>query len=253
MKSKRQLLAKRALRAPIVITVAGAGMIAGTTGCQDENELIINPPAAECPASEPTSEPCESGLECQYGDCYGNPTTTAKCIDGRWSVAERSCNPPMPQCPADAPIRETACGPIAQECTYGDCGGVPTTTARCVAGTWEISSRSCNPPIPECPTEQPVADTACEPGVPSCEYGDCYGEPTTTAQCVDGTWKVAIQTCNPPPPECPTDAPTEEAACEVLGQKCSYGDCDGAPTLEAECTEDGWSVAERSCNPPTPL
>lgn len=314
MKTKRNLLAKRALRAPIVITVAGAGMLLGTTGCDSENEnecggdVACNPPSAECPTNEPNaSDGCDSGLVCKYGDCGGVPTRTFTCKGGAWEVMEMSCNPPPPECPAEVPAAESACNlPSFRECGYDFCMGMthlPTTSARCIDGQWNVQHGACNPPPPECPAERPAAGSACtlpngfecgfgecngepidkayctngawsfaygDPCVPQCpegapaadsgcdnagqecRYGDCYGEPTITAQCTDGAWSVAERTCNPPAPTCPEATPAADSACDIVGQECTYGDCYGEPTIFAQCTQMGWSIAERTCNPPPP-
>lgn len=75
---------------------AGGALLVGCT----ETETTYNPPApgdTVCPAARPTSgEPCQVTKECTYDDCYGTPSTQAKCVGGKWSVMETSCNPPPP-------------------------------------------------------------------------------------------------------------------------------------------------------------
>ncbi len=55
------------------------------------------PPVPTCPSSPPNDGArCTGDLVCPYGDCYGSPTTTARCSTqaGRWSVFTSTCNPP---------------------------------------------------------------------------------------------------------------------------------------------------------------
>ena len=257
---KKQLLARRALRQPFVITVAGAGVIYGTAACggtvADEcpEGMACNPPASTCPQDKPSAgSDCPPDLErCEYDDCMGTPSVIAECKDGAWQVTERSCNPPPVECPATEPTPGAACDSSLQECNYGDCYGSPTTFASCVDGKWAISDRSCNPPPVECPAETPTAGAACDASLQDCSYGDCYGSPTKFASCVDGKWDIAEMSCNPPAVECPAETPTAGAACDASLQDCGYGDCYGSPTTSASCVDGTWQVSVMSCNPPMP-
>lgn len=163
-------------------------------------------------------------------------------------------------CPAAQPTAGSCSLAAGTKCTYGDCGGVPTTTATCRAnGTWEFVSMSCNPPVPVdvCPAEEPVAGSPCavDPAE-RCGYKPCYGTPSVSARCEDSVWAVAEMTCNPAPPleACPTEAPAEGAPCNVdPAETCEYGDCYGVVTTTAVCNEQKtWNVTEVSCNPPPP-
>lgn len=59
--------------------------------------------AGECPSACPTAEPTTGtacwhvGDPCRYGDCYGAPTISADCREGKWQVSEATCNPPAPE------------------------------------------------------------------------------------------------------------------------------------------------------------
>ncbi|MBX3258251.1 MAG: hypothetical protein KIS78_06260 [Labilithrix sp.] len=162
-------------------------------------------------------------------------------------------------CPAERPTGGGCSLAAGTKCTYGDCGGVPTTTATCLAdGSWEFVEMSCNPPPPleACPAEEPVSGSHCfvDPAE-TCGYRDCNGVPSVTAKCKGYVWEVAEMSCNPPPPEsCPPSAPAEGAPCDVEPtETCEYGDCYGVATITAVCNEQKtWEVAEMSCNPPPP-
>jgi hypothetical protein len=65
---------------------------------------------AKCPKTPPVDgSSCACGAhfygECGYGDCYGSPTTIARCdpTSGRWSVLPSTCNPPPPDADAGPP------------------------------------------------------------------------------------------------------------------------------------------------------
>jgi hypothetical protein len=154
---------RQVVRAAFVVTVA-TGL-----GCSDSS-LIVNPPfdAQVCPSVRPdngTSCSLSSSRVCGYAPLFGPcPPTfadTANCVDGRWVVSMSFCNPPDVQpprdvvfvCPSSPADLATTCAPALEgsTCGWGNCGGSPTTMARCSGGTWNIATVSCNPP-PDVPT-----------------------------------------------------------------------------------------------------
>jgi hypothetical protein len=93
-----------------------------------------------------------------------------------------------------------------------------------------------------------------EPGL-KCKYGDCGGHPTTEAFCQnDGTWKLTVISCNPPPVQCPASVPAAGTACPGPGRmECEYGTCAQQPITHASCATDGtWKTFQTTCNPPAP-
>lgn len=260
-----KLLARSALKKPFVKTVASVAMLGGAAaGCTGtEADVITNPPpkTTSCPETKPTEGACDlpAGTSCGYDDCYGTPSTKVSCEDGEWSFSTRSCNPPEPSCPEAAPTEGSACSTEPYECNYGDCYGAPTTTASCKDGTWELSTRTCNPPAPVCPEAKPADDSACAAELAGieCKYDDCYGTPNTTATCKDGKWDVATIACNPPPPKCPETKPVDGSTCTAedgpaAPYQCTYDDCAGTPSTTATCKDGTWNVVTMSCNPPPP-
>ena len=221
MKTQRKLLSRAALRRPFIVTVSAAAAVAaaacGGSTIDDEttapSEIVGTsnpPPPAVCPAAQPAhGDACDIALTetCGYKDCFGSPAVSAKCeADGKWSVAERSCNPPRPPaCPETQPTAGDACNPaLTETCGYKDCFGSPSVSAKCDAdGKWSVAERSCNPPPPPvCPATQPTAGDACDTALTeTCGYKDCFGSPAVSAKCeADGKWSVAERSCNPPPP-----------------------------------------------------
>lgn len=154
-----------------------------------------------------------------------------------------ACNPPgpdTPACPEAKPAEGAACGASLQ-CEYDPdpCG--MASLANCTDG-------SCNPPAPEeCPSEAPAAGTPCSPPQGgSCTYeGLCGGD---VATCEQNVWKLSPIDADC---DCPVDKPVDGTDC-FMDQSCRYGDCMGAPNIEAVCTEGSWRVVEPSCNPPEP-
>jgi len=72
--------------------------------------LVSDDYVATCPKDPPMGgAPCLCGIhhygDCSYGDCYGTPTTTARCdaSTGRWTVLPSTCNPPPPDDDAGPP------------------------------------------------------------------------------------------------------------------------------------------------------
>lgn len=105
-----------------------------------------------------------------------------------------------------------------------------------------------------CPTTAPSEGAGCDYAGPPCEYDVCMTHPTKAATCSKGAWRVAITSCNPPPPNtsCPDDVPQQQSYCDYQGPPCDYGDCYGSPTHRATCDGNQWKIAESSCNPPPP-
>lgn len=219
------------------------------------------PPMRACPAVQPTNgAACNGALDpasCSYGwsDCLRGPESTAVCESGAWRIAVSTCNPPAPTCPAVAPVSGDACVlPSPTECTYGDCAGSPTIFARCEGGRWSVAQSSCNPPPPPppvCPAAPPTPEAPCAlpNGHDACGYGDCYGTPTDTAQCVDGRWRLTSLGCNPPPPmACPTEVPFEGDTCtHAPSAECHYGDCGTRPALNFTCRSGRWWLTREMC------
>jgi hypothetical protein len=171
------------------------------------------------------------------------------------------------ECTDDEPPEQGA--PCAEEgatCNYDFCSredGV--SMAVCKDSQWDLVTAvgSCNPPsqMQTCPEQTPEDGTPCSlVGDMVCSYGDCGGVSRVDAVCGDGSWAVYENSCNPPLPECPDEAPKEGDPCSEVEAHCSYGDCEGTPTITADCIEvtinEGgpldlhWSVSEVSCNPP---
>jgi hypothetical protein len=213
----------RKLRAPFVATFAiAAGACGGRVDHVDPGPPSggVNPPAqvadagGACPTATPDSGgACDlvSGTDCNYGNCYGQPDTSATCLNGTWEVRVASCNPPAPPaptCPATEPREGDQCAPtVPADCTYhenecNEANGYKSPIAySCRNGVWEVSGGgSCNPPAQVCPTAPPQDGTPCYGGL-KCPYGDCYGAPTTFATCTNGTWNVLNSSCNPPVPD----------------------------------------------------
>lgn len=216
-----------------------------------------NPPAPTCPTAAPqsgTSCGLLPGTQCTYGDCYGSPTTFARCEQGTWQVAEASCNPPPPVCPLTAPADGDPCGyPLgAPACTYGNCNGTPTTYARCESGRWNVATASCNPPVPvACPTSAPfVGDPCMHPASAECHYGACGETPALRYTCAAGRWALDRAMCGD---YCPPSRPLAGTACSRdAATPCRYPGalCDGMQlTNEAVCNPmtNRWVITEYVC------
>lgn len=155
--------------------------------------LAKNPPPSEtCPTQRPVEgSACHvpEAEECAYSYCGDYPDFSARCVAGIWKTYEISCNPPI-YCPWEPPPAGEPCyeeGPI---CAYPD-----DVWALCRDGAWQVTEPG------NCPEKTPVEGEVCAPRKEACSYGDCYGEPTIQAACVENLWQVAERTCNPPPPE----------------------------------------------------
>lgn len=215
-----------------------------------------NPPPPTCPAQAPqrgTSCVLLPGTQCTYGDCYGSPTTWARCESGTWQVAEASCNPPPPVCPAEAPRNGDPCGlpTVPSACTWGDCEGAPTTFARCVAGRWYVETRTCDTPPVACPGRAPIEGDPCVyPPSATCDYGSCGEVPALTYTCRDGRWALQRAMCGD---YCPPTRPLAGTACsrDALAP-CRYPGavCDGMQlSNEASCNPmtHRWVITEYAC------
>lgn len=109
-----------------------------------------------CPTDlEPREgEPCAvpSGMTCQYFDaCPAVPTDKSRtwvCQGKQWVLAIDQTKGYPATCPATMPNDGDYCvcfGRLPSECTYGDCGGYPSTIATCDTGTWKLTFKSCAP------------------------------------------------------------------------------------------------------------
>ena len=91
-------------------------------------------------------------------------------------------------CPDAAPDADESCLlPEGTTCAFGACSA---RIAQCTFGSWRYSGNP--PPRPPCPTDFPVAESACPPCWPmgvECTYGSCTAPDastnTTVASCAD--------------------------------------------------------------------
>jgi hypothetical protein len=148
----------------------------------------------------------------------------------------------------------------------GDTGG----TGGVVGGTggYIPGLGGCNPPpcpmptTTTCPTLMPIEGSVCSYVGAGCEYGPvCYdGVAEFSAACVNDAWHLIAAPCNPPPFECPPEAPSAGTACSDYAL-CLYevDDCeaDGGGwfnEVSADCFEGQWRVERvggiRECTPP---
>lgn len=165
---------------------------------------------------------------------------TGGSIGGDFSMGG-TVNPPYPGgnggvligvCPTDPPVAGTYCNGFPPDCSYP--GNQPCQSMRtfaCLNGSWSESDTyapTCNPPMPVCPPIEPTTGESCMQSTgyyysgPDCEYGNCYGNPTSFWNCrpvlsgsavVGQAWNlVATSTCNPPPPGDFTDGGAGGAA-----------------------------------------
>lgn len=146
----------------------------------------------------------------------------------------------------------------------GCAGPAPTGTsacpipAACVDGEWVVVYTSCNPPPPEsavCPADVPEPGGTCigyEPGL-TCSYPYCYDATAPMARCSETSrlWEsISVPTCNPPEPECPSEAPAAGADCYSEGAICSYGVCGEPGYAWLQCLSGSWQGNELPCPPP---
>jgi len=112
---------------------------------------------------------------------------------------------------------------------------------------------------PGCPSAPATVSTPCDPAVVTeiCNYGTafpaCPGTFPDSRRCDPMTrqWISVTATCNPPPPMCPSDPPTQGAAC-VGVMSCSFDSCASHGVAFAQCMNGAWNVVRGSCNPPPP-
>lgn len=158
-------------------------------------------------------------------------------------------------CPVTPPTQGTGCSPATtpDHCDYGTvpgCPGLPATTAFCDNDTltWRLAPSSCNPPpVPRCPESVPTSGTYCA-GTIRCPYNDCAGVPTTLATCTNQRWELEFTSCNPPPPTCPASPPEDTSDCTFpTALQCTWGDCNGRPTVRAVCDSGHWRVDRGEC------
>jgi hypothetical protein len=228
-------------------------------GCRDDpwstSGCIPARPADSCPDSDPGDGPCQDGMYCEYGSCYGTPTSQLYCNGGVWERFETSCNPPPPS--VDAGVGDTTC-PVSTrpvpgapcrtdlECAYDYCDSYPTLTFTCAGGIWRRPMQaSCNPPPPveACPEISPTAGQSCfgNNGGAPCTYplpGPC-GEYVVT--CVGSVWVNETPSCNPPPPSCPADAPAVGSDCVALGEGLTCGYDSLARCEQVACVNGAWA------------
>ncbi len=255
----------KALRPSVISVVAAFGALGG---CDDGPEYSVNPPScldasasgcvpSVCDDAAPTEgSACEEeGATCAYEDEYCDPSTLeATCRGGRWELVYPSCNPPEPtlteDCPIDTPVNATPCAVSEDEqCSYGDCFGSPVFEATCENQVWRVSELSCNPPEPECPSEQPTAGADC--GLVTaevCLYGNCSGERPIQAECTASGWRIVEISSNPPASGCPEEQPKQDAACTYLGDGCGYKDGSDPAHVLAKCVEGEWDLIVEVCN-----
>jgi hypothetical protein len=110
-------------------------------------------PEVTCPEQMPThgADCAHEAQVCAYDGCQGAGTDTATCSYGQWLVRYipgPACNPPAaltPICPLLEPVTGNGCAFEGQECRYGSCGSVETSsrTATCSSGTWQLQEVPC--------------------------------------------------------------------------------------------------------------
>lgn len=132
----------------------------GTSTWREAGGSSCNPPPPECPTVPFEGAPCKAGWgSCSYPDtCDQRPPDAPayrswSCV-GDKLVSYDTTTDYVVKCPVVAPKNGDPCscaGHYAGPCSYGDCGGTPTTTATCDAKTqtWSVSVLSCNPPPPD--------------------------------------------------------------------------------------------------------
>jgi hypothetical protein len=238
-------------------------------GCMPEVECddtvdSCNPPNwtdhGTCPSEAPSAgESCEGDRLCSYDPCSNAANvSSATCEGGLWQVGSASCNPPPPpeeSCPEAPPAQGAGCADLTLDCGYDPCTNERGVIgARCVDHAWQVDEDySCNPPPPEpeCPEELPELGAPCDEAGMSCNYGDGHYE----AECSDQLiWEVRCiqdaEECVLPGKQCPVEPPTQGESCTHTGPSCGYYDCEGTPSLTADCVNGSWSLSEVSCNPP---
>ncbi|MFO0608393.1 MAG: hypothetical protein U0324_34825 [Polyangiales bacterium] len=239
----------KVLRAAFVVTVVGAAM----EGC---SLTSTDPPTsggdASCPMSAPMSgEACSLPEEttCSWGGVpcppWGPSGPTGRCVGGRWSVFEVSCNPPRvsgdggdvptdeapPQCPSSVPTQGASCDArLTGPCNYtgAPCppfGGAPIS-ASCTSTGWQVTEVSCNPP-PDVPLD--AVDATAD---------------------VDATTDADASSA-----ACPATAPAAGDPCARLdATPCSYTvPCPGnlPISIQVVCAHEVWQVVTgAACNPP---
>jgi hypothetical protein len=163
------------------------------------------PQPSGCPSSEPANgASCSSEITCNYGNCYGTPTTTAMCRNGEWQVIEATCNPPPPECPRTEPDPSAPCSFFGSGCTYPDrCLPGATKKYTCSGAKWLVEISTV---IAACPTTPPLDGASCADCAgrypDTCVYEYCGSYPSREAICnpVTKTWSSRWSSCNPPPP-----------------------------------------------------
>ncbi|HEX6241699.1 MAG TPA: hypothetical protein VFZ61_12415 [Polyangiales bacterium] len=200
-----------------------------------------------CPVKAPLlGSVCSTSETCYYEpNCGTRPTRMARCIAGRWDIAQSTCNPPPPvMCPSAEPAEGAGCMPAGENrCYYGSCdGGDAARTYQCTGNAWQLIER-CGKPA--CPSAAPMNGTPCGYAGPSCRYGMaiCGGDPELVATCSAGVWSTLKPTClNPPPPECPGLAPAEGSSCALPpNYPCSFSLSAGG-TVIGMCVEGQWKL-----------
>lgn len=113
------------------------------------------PPPIKCPVSEPfDGATCSSWGTCSYPDkCPSAPAGEMRIYDcsGSWHLEEVGSPTYVASCPGTPPANGAPCecaGHLPPSCDYDDCGGYPTTSAKCdpATRTWSVMRTSCNPP-----------------------------------------------------------------------------------------------------------
>jgi hypothetical protein len=113
----------------------------------------------------------------------------------------------------------------------------------------------CNPPgYPPsyfCPSEMPVAGSACYDTGQTCSFPGCEGPESSTASCIGGQWLVQYSfgpACNPPAviPVCPERALPIGEACAYDGQVC-LGECDSLQRSGGSCSGGTWQAVIEPC------
>lgn len=247
--------ARRTLRTSVVRVIAAFAPLAGCSDFHQPEDPIGNPPPPNCAEGSTGCVPVVTENPPPPVVDATNPPPPSR--DAGWDSgpdADAGDGNVPKTCPAQEPSTGGACAvPPNSGCTYGPfCESRPTHQAECVQGKWQIYVSTCNPPAIPCPENAPTEGASCERGFgpPRCSYGTCDGGVVAASfECAASRWSV-VERCGVP--ACPKDTPASGAPCSYAGPACGYGNCSGAPTIHASCTQGAWSLQHVSCNPPPP-
>lgn len=163
--------------------------------------------------------------------CFSDRTSADAALD-----ADDATSGDATACPSFAPATGSPCAG-AMVCGYS-CATGGDGTARCVDGRWQSMVATCNPPPDVQLTDATSGDATGDAATGDATTGDATAGDATTGDAGDAATDASA---------CPPTAPS--GACTGT-LTCGYGDCFGAHTTFATCTDGMWQVSVRSCNPP---